>query len=256
MGFIGARNFTNNSAENGGAITTAHSVVLTFNGTNNFINNSANSDGGAIFALVNISLDITGTSNFSSNSAMQGGAISANVNSTLTFNGNIKFTNNGHNTDKLRDSHGGAMYLAISSTFSILPHTTICWENNHAILGGAIYVLNVNPFIYCKGVRVLIKEKCFFQLTGQTPSISLDAELVFKNNSAGDAGSVLYGGAIDNCELTGLNLHNSGKVFDMLVHYEDDNTTSSISSDPFRICLCEDNNPNHHNSNKTFHISW
>ena len=216
-------------------------------------------------ALGNISLDITGISNFQSNSAMQGGAISANVNSTLTFNGNIKFTNNGHNTDKLRESHGGAMYLATRSTFSILPHTTICWENNHAILGGAIYVLNVNPFVDCTAAEVSIfipreKEKCFFQLTGQTPSNGLDVQLVFKHNSAGNAGSVLYGGAVDNCELTGLDsynsgdLHNSGEVFDMLFHYQDDDTTSSISSDPFGICLCEDNNPNHHNSKKTFFI--
>ena len=257
LSFIGASNFTNNSAESGGAIGTARNVVLTFNGTNNFINNSANSDGGAIFALVNISLGITGNSSFSSNSAMQGGAISANVNSTLTFSGSIKFTNNGHNADKLRDSQGGAMYLAISSTFSILPNTTICWENNHATLGGAIYVLNVNPFIYCTVARVapfIPREECFFQLTDQKLSNSLDVQLVFKNNYAGDAGSVLYGGAIDNCKLTGLGSYNSGKVFDMLVHYEDDNTTSSISSDPFRICLCEDNNPNHHNSNKTFFI--
>ena len=255
--FMGTSNFTSNSAESGGAVGTARNVVLTFTGANNFINNSANSDGGAIFALVNISLDITGTSNFSSNSAMQGGAISANVNSTLTFNGSIKFTNNGHNTDMLRDSHGGAMYLAISSTFSIMPHATIFWENNHATLGGAIYILNVNPFIYCTVTRVSIsipREKCFFQVTDQTPSNGLNAQLIFKNNSAGDAGSMLYGGAVDNCELTGLNLHNSGRVFDMLVHNEDDDTTSSISSDPFRICSCEDNNPNCHNSNRTFFI--
>ena len=255
--FIGASNFTNNSADNGGAIGIVHNVVLTFNGTSNFINNSANSDGGAIFALVNISLDIIGTSNFHSNSAVQGGAISANVNSTLTFNGSIKFANNGHNTDKLRESHGGAMYLAISSTFSILHQTTIRWENNHAIIGGAIYILNVNPFVYCavdQVAKFIPREKCFFQLTGQTPSSSLDAQLLFKNNSAGDAGSVLYGGAIDNCELIELDSYNSGEVFDMLVHYEDDDTTSSISSDPFRICLCDDNNPNHHNSNKIFFI--
>ena len=130
---------------------------------------------------------------------MQGGTISANVNSTLTFNGSIKFTNNGHNTAKVRDSHGGALYLAISSTFSISPHTKICWENNHEILGGALYVLNVKPFVYCTMNRVsILKEKWFFQLTGQTPSNSLDAQFVFRNNSAGDAGSALYGGAIDN----------------------------------------------------------
>ena len=71
-------------------------------------------------------------------SAVQGGAISANVNSTLIFSGNICFTKNGHNTDKLRDSHGGAMYMAISLTFAILSHTTVSWEDDHANLGGAI----------------------------------------------------------------------------------------------------------------------
>ena len=102
--------------------------------------------------------------------------------------------------------------------------------------------------------KYIPREKCFFQLTGQTPSNDLEAQLLFKNNSAGDAGSVLYGGAINNCELTGLDSYHSGRVFDKLVYYEDDDTTSSISSDPFRIRLCEDNNPNHHNSIKTFFI--
>ena len=159
MGFIGTSNFTNNSADNGGTIGTVRNVVLTFNGTSSFINNSANSDGGAIYAQVNVLLHITGTSSFQSNSAIQGGAISANINGTLIFNGSIKFANNGHNTDKLRDSHGGALHLAISSTFSILPHTMICWENSHAILGGALYVLNVNPFVYCAMDQVSILKK-------------------------------------------------------------------------------------------------
>ena len=252
--FSGVSNFNHNSAESGGAIGAARNVVLRFNGTNNFINNSANSDGGAIFTLVNTSLSLSGNSSFSSNSAMQGGAISANVNSKLTFDGNISFTKNGHNTDKLKDSHGGAMYLGIASNFSVLPHTTVHWENNHATLGGAIYVLNANPFIYCTGTRIfryIQREECFFQLPGQKLSNGLDVQLVFKNNSADDAGGVLYGGAIDNCKLSGLN---SAKVFDMIVHYEADNTTSSVSSDPYQICLCENNYPNCSKSNKKLSV--
>ena len=96
-------------------------------------------------------ITFTGTINFISNSAMQGGAISANRNSKMTFDGNISYTNNGHdstNTDN-KVSHGGAIYLALNSTFSILPHTTVHWENNHATLGGAIYVSDVNPLTYC-----------------------------------------------------------------------------------------------------------
>ena len=82
----------------------------------------------------------------------------------------------------------------------------------------------------------------------------LDVQLIFKNNSADAAGSVLYGGAIDNCKLTGLHSRHSGEVFDMLVHYENDNTTSSISSDLFWICPCENNHANCSNSNKKFFI--
>ena len=83
--------------------------------------------------------------------------------STLTFNGSISFTNNAHNA-RLRDGRGGAMYLYISSTFSILPHMTVCWENNHASLGGAIYVGNYNPLIYCTQITTFIQQKCFFQI--------------------------------------------------------------------------------------------
>ena len=52
---------------------------------------------------------------------------------------------------------------------------------------------------------------------------------------------MLYGGAIDNCRLAGLDSHDSGAAFDMLFHIEDDNSNLSISSDPFQICPCENN---------------
>ena len=243
--FTGTSNFSNNSAESGGAIVTFDNVVLTFNGTNNFTGNSADFDGGAIYIDTNISLIFTGTSSFISNSAMLGGAISANHNSTLIFNGNISFTNNGHKY-KLNneESLGGALYLFISATLNILPHTTVCFENNHANLGGAIYVSDLNPLIYCAPItKYVAKEECFFQLPGQNIK-PIDIKLVFKNNSADMAGSVLYGGAVDSCKLNDLNSSSSGAVFDKIFQIEDDySTTSMISSDPIRICLCENNLP-------------
>ena len=94
------------------------------------------------------------------------------------------------------------------------------WENNHASLGGAIFVEDASPLSYCRSVAKLVpKEECFFQLPGQNLSNGIDVQLVFRNNSADVAGSVLYGGAIDNCKLThGLDSYNSGEVFDMIVH--------------------------------------
>ena len=251
--FTGINNFISNSASYyGGAICSVTNILMRFTGTTVFSDNSAHDIGGAIYALTNISLSFNGTSNFSSNSAMLGGAISAYRSSTLTFNGSIGFHNNGHNAkfnngdngDKL----GGAMYLATSSTFFILPHTTVCFENNHATLGGAIYVSDVNSYTYCAPITpYILKEKCFFQLPGQTVSKNLDAQLVFKNNSADAAGSVLYGGTIDNCKLTNSS-NSSAEVFDMLLHIETENNTdydraSNISSDPLHICLCIHNHP-------------
>ena len=245
--FDGTYKFISNLAKyRGGAIFALHNILLIFTGSNVFSNNMANGVGGAIYAAIDISLSFTGTGNFSSNVAMRGGAICAYFNSTLTFDGDISFTNNGHNVNSglIR---GGAMYLSISSTFAILPHTTVSWENNHATLGGAIYVSDVNPFIYCAPITQFIpREKCFFQLHNQNLSNGLDIHLIFKNNSADDAGRVLFGGAIDNCKLNhDMNSYSSGEVFDMLFQNNDTdyNTTSQVSSYPFRICPCANNLP-------------
>ena len=170
-----------------------------------------------------------------------GGAIFAITNITLTFSRTVNFTNN-------VATHGGGVYLGLKSTVSIFPNTTVYWENNHAYVGGAIYVRDASPISDCTSVAALVpKEECFFQLPGQNLSSGINVKLIFKNNSADDAGSTLYGGAIDNCKLTDLDLHSSGKVFDMIVHIEDDNdynTTSNISSEPIQICPCENNLPN------------
>ena len=57
------------------------------------------------------------------------------------------------------------------------------------------------------------------------------------------AGSVLYGGAIDNCKLNpDLDSYGSGEVLDMIVHIDNDtdyNVTSIISSKPLQLCICE-----------------
>ena len=137
------------------------------------------------------------------------------------------------------------MHLAISSLFFVLPHTTVHWENNHANLGGAICFSDANPSIYCTDIeQFILKEKCFFQLSRPGQILS-GGQLVLKNNSADFAGSVLYGGAIDKCELNGVNTYSSGEVFNMLIvnNDPDSNTTSNISSDPIKICPCKNNLP-------------
>ena len=250
--FSGIINFINNLAGYGGAINTFSNTVLHFSGIINFINNSAGY-GGAINTFSNTVLHFSGIINFINNSAGYGGAIFAESNVTLTFSGTVNFTNNEcrHNLQIQvlggPALAGGGVYMGQKCTLSIFPNTTVYWENNYATLGGAIYVRDASPISDCTNVAKLVpKEECFFQLPGQNLSNGIDARLVFKNNSA-DAGSALYGGAVDNCKLTDLDSHSSGEVFDMLVHIEDDNDynrNSNISSDPLRICPCENNFPN------------
>ena len=250
--FSGTSNFINNSAGWGGAICIGRGIGhVNFTGTSNFINNSAYAAGGAIYIYNNTVISFNGISNFINNSASDGGggAIYAKTNITLTFNRTVIFTNNtgrgAIDTQTGRPAGGGGVYMGLRCTFFILPNTTVHWENNHATRGGAICVRDASPISECSLLAALVpKEECFFQLPGQNVSNGIDVKLVFKNNSADDAGSALYGGAIDNCKLThGLGSHNSGEVFDMLVHLEDNNRNSSISSDPLRICPCENNLP-------------
>ena len=240
--FIGTTDFSNNSAKgaSGGAIYAKITVSLTFIGTNDFSNNTAKFSGGAVYTYDNAMITFSNSNSFTNNSANgNGGAIYAASNISLSFAGTSSFSNN-------LALQGGAIYMSIRTTFSILPHTTVCWENNRASLGGAIYVYDVNPLVYCSLIVTFIsKEECFFQLPSQKYANSINVQLVFINNSADDAGSVLFGGTIDNCTLTGLESNKSGEVFDILFHNKDTDykTTSSISSDPFLICPCKHDHP-------------
>ena len=133
INFNGTSNFINNSAQiDGGAIYTLNNAVLSLNGTHSFTNNSA-ANGGAIVTSLSV-LTLNGTSTFLNNYAVHGGAIYAKYNSTMAFSGTIHFTNNGGK----RSTNGGGVYMDLKSTFSILPNTTMFWENNHATIGGAI----------------------------------------------------------------------------------------------------------------------
>ena len=164
LSFTGDSNFEHNLAGEGGAIFASESSMH-FTGVSNFKYNKAlAASGGAISASINCVLNISGTSNFSSNYAPQGGAISAQLKTTVMFDGTISFTNNTGTLNKYQigDSYGGGLYLAIAS-FSILPNTTVYWENNHATFGGAIYVVDSIPFSYCSLIATYVpKQECFF----------------------------------------------------------------------------------------------
>ena len=188
--FTGVSNFKQNSAGFGGVIYAYSTSSFNFTGVTSFKQNSAHYRGGAILASYNSVLTMSGKSNFISNYAFEGGAIFTNDNINLTLDGTIFFTNN---TNTGEDNYGGGMFLNATSTLYILPNATVYWRSNHATRGGAIYVDDqFNPFAYCnQSGTCTTSYNCFFQLPGQNHSNGLNVQLVFENNSADSAGSVL-----------------------------------------------------------------
>ena len=183
------------------------------------------------------------------------------VNSSIILNGNVCFKNVSTNRNggamlilsskliinELAEvifaynyaTYGGALYIDQSSSMHIISPSNISFISNSASLaGGAIYVQSSVPSSY-------MQSQCFFQFQA---TINLSVVMYFEGNYAGEAGSVLYGGNIDNCTLDCTNIphqyhdrcmNSSGTIFDMItdVGYHL-NFTSLIASDPTTLCYC------------------
>jgi len=159
------------------------------------------------------------------------------VDSNLILEGNILFDGN-------HAINGGALRFSDTSFVYIRNNTHIKFYNNHAKnAGGAIYVQQ-------QWMEVI--PPCFFQpavpdftnITGLKKWISL----TFVNNTAKYAGSVLYGGRVDYCytyqHFTYHKLSSyyySSRIFDIIFDITQQLDGSLVSSDPFVVCLCNEN---------------
>ena len=164
------------------------------------------------------------------------------ISSTIYFMGCNVFINNNPKYGK-----GGALELYYS-TFQISAPNSIKFINNTASLyGGAIYALSDGV-----GTRVGTQVKCFFQINDPNGTLfNPNTSMYFDGNSAGYAGSAIYGGNIDDCWLDcdlipnyNCSSHTSGMIFDNISIFMNTNTsTSLISSDPYQLCPCENGQP-------------
>ena len=160
---------------------------------------------------------------------LSGGAVALYSSSVLIIDkyASVNFVNN-------NATNGGALFIDQSSTINFTSPCNVTFINNTAYLsGGAIYVQEVN--------RLFEKSRCFFQFNETSNTEQYDVNVYFEGNHADEAGSVLYGGAIDNCILYCNNMCNSssGSIFDMITHVGNhDDSVSIYSSDPIMICYC------------------
>ena len=132
-------------------------------------------------------------------------------------------------------SIGGGLSLLQQSFLYLEPSAQVRFINNSAVRGGAI--LSESSFVNI----------CFFGIKSSTVTPNsineIEAKLVFIDNRASDAGSVLFGGDIDNCIHHPNNdlfyLHNASRIiFDTVFNYTLQVGNSVISSDPFKVCIC------------------
>ena len=170
-------------------------------------------------------LYLQGINMFSSNLAItSGGAIFLQCSILhLWSNSNSAFINN-------TATYGGAIYVDSHSYLSFQSPTNLTFINNTALFtGGAIYV------------ETSSSSMCFYSL--DCTDIE-DIHLYFEGNYAGDAGSVLYGGNIDTCQIQSIQsniTYNSTYVFNTITEIckVEDPSTSMISSDSSCIYSCD-----------------
>ena len=191
------------------------------------VSNNINGGGIAILPYGSDTADseLHGNFLFENNTAYSGAGLHVRV-SQLTVSGNFTFRNNAaYDT-------GGGLWLELGATLHLLSNTKMLFSGNSANkTGGAIYVVDVDPLLYCISKTELARralENCFFQV----PANYSEIHLQFEYNYAAVAGSDIYGGLIDKCKAK---YHeDSSKIFNAIT----ENSALWISSPPYKICYC------------------
>ena len=169
----------------------------------------------------------------------------------LGLSSNLLSNNSGEN--------GGGIAMYGSSFLFLFPSSKIRFHNNHANeFGGALYIDQT-------GVSETF---CFYQMILNFTEFLRESSLgtgkvfVFSNNTAGVAGTVLFGGSIESClilpnsiisnVITAFREHENLQNGDtnglyffqaVLTEFENQIGNSVISSAPLRVCFCSGNNP-------------
>ncbi|XP_064390898.1 uncharacterized protein LOC135338748 [Halichondria panicea] len=143
--------------------------------------------------------------------------------------------------------NGGALYL-FNSRLYLTHNSVLVFDNNSAIdKGGAVYVespMDERLSLYGDSP---ISFNCTFSLKYNVSDGSKpDNSIVFKDNSAANGGSNIYGTSLkSDCLVSPDGRNHSYEVQADIFEFDHDlkinKLISSVSSDPKRVCLCDDN---------------
>ena len=150
------------------------------------------------------------------------------VASRLTLLENVTFTGN-------RASKGAAITFQQNSVMTLTANSSVVFEDNHATTAGGALYIDSNPY-YTQDDNgdIVLRSDCILEVDGE----GRDDTFVFVNNSAEYGGDVLFGGQL------GIATTSSGtsclREFKKLSRMEQSNPLSIISSQPSRVCICNE----------------
>ena len=184
-------------------------------------------------------VDFDGALEVEGNRAESGGVTA--YNSEIVITDRATFTDN-------HAPNGGAMTL-ISSFLYVSLNASVSFARNQADeLGGAIYITKPRQMYMCD-VIAGTPPTCSIQILSPTVPTCQTFSITFDQNKAGTAGNAIYGGQTLACMPGGYYCY-SKCIFPNITdiyHYNGVNDSSDLSdftSDPTRVCLCENGNPN------------
>ena len=251
--FYGNTTFLQNKGTDGGAVY-AKDAVINFQGSVMFLENKGGY-GGALMLYQNVSVVIGQFAEVSfvrNHAKTSGGAVYARDSQIVITGQNLSFVEN-------EGYDGGAVTLFSGSTLYLGENSSITFVSNHAYrYGGAVHYVDDYTEDFEPAAEL---SKCFYGIfirkSSPTPTdlnyileYTLHSiEIEFYNNTAGFAGSVIFGGWVDLCKLY-INhkmtifheyriIFHLTLIFDSLFHFhQSTQQVSLISSYPTRVCLC------------------
>ena len=222
-----------NTAQDGFSILFFSTMVELFGTV--LVHDNVLSDFGALNSI-NSKVYFQGRLECSGNVA-ESGTINAD-NSDLYFTEEALFSDNSA-------ANGGAVSL-VSSVMHISPNATINFTRNHASgFGGAVYITNPRNGFICDALSSTAAS-CSFQVFKGSPDDCEFFTLTFNQNTAGIAGNAVYGGRTAACIPSNNSMYCtdcSSPDFSEIFKYNGVGDTSNFTSDPTRVCFCENGIP-------------
>ena len=258
--FNGTTTVSYNMARRGGAFITIESFIY-INGETTITNNRAIEIGGGAYFYQSYLTVTDANLTISDNHADQNGGGIYAVSSIISTTAYRKLTQLNFNNNSANEGKGGGLYFEANSRLYVLKREmeidikkiAVSFTDNHADLGGAIYVEDDTNSGACAA-----STECFFQtlsLHMKKSSYLNTVNIFFSDNYALQSGNDIFGGLIDRCTPSAFaeiyaaemsdaqsNEYNGTYYLQSISNVALD----SIGSHPVRVCFCRDDLPDCH----------